>query len=141
MSLGYVRGNTWVVDEHFEAWRESDTYQTMVQVAARQGFHWTIEYSYSARRYTCDINTIRQTGPSQYQIILQANAFDAHPMLALVKAIVRYGEVEPYPEALLMSVLLIELECHVLRQKLLPMRRLESELEKLADAITIGMLK
>ena len=136
MSLGYVRGNTWVVDEHFEAWSESDTYQTIVQVAARQGFHWTIEYSYSSRRYTCDINTIRQTGPSQYQIILQANAFDAHPMLALVKAIRRYNILTP-----LITVLLIELECHVLRQKLLPMRRLESELEKLADAITIGMLK
>ena len=131
MSLGYVRGNMWVVDERYRKWADAEPYKLLVMAAAREGVTWKLEYSYSARRYTAEIQTIERVGATPC-IVPHNNAFDDHPMTALIRALRHYGEGR---SNMLIWVLCVEIEILVLREKLLPLAKCADEIERLADTL------
>lgn len=135
MSLGYMRGNTWVIDTRYQAYAESELYRKLVSAAAKAGFGWKCEYSYSAKQYTAEIETLHRHAPGRYSIVSHENAFDPHPMTALTSVIRKHGTSD-----LLVAALCLELDVSVIREKLLPIRALETALEDLEDMMLMARL-
>lgn len=135
MSLGYQRGHTWVVDDRYQAWTDHQTYKALLPACRHAGFAFDCRYSYTGKRYTAEIETHEKIGERWYRT-LHNNAYDEHPMIAIVNAIRAHGAMTP-----MLTVLCVELECFVLREKLLPLARLGDAMQNLADTIIVGLLK
>jgi hypothetical protein len=114
MSLGYQRGNSWVVDDVYARYSDWDAYHALIRACREAGFTFSCKYSHTARRYEAEIITIAKIGGSWYETA-HGNAFHENPMIAIVYAIRRHH----HNTALTIAVCL-ELEVLVLREKLLP---------------------
>lgn len=134
MSLGYQRGNTWVPDEAYRAWTEDETYKALLPACRHAGISFICEFSYTARRYTAEIETMSEIGERWY-ITKHNNAYSPHPMEALTSAIRGYDH-----GSILLDVLCVEMDCKVIKQKLLPLRRLEDAMQALTDTIIVGLI-
>lgn len=136
MSLGYQKGNTWVVDKVFEQYAQWDTYLLLIEECRKAGFMFDCSYSYASRKYCTSIRTYDRLPSGRYLFVDHCNAYHANPMQSVVLAIRRHGQMTP-----LLSILCIELECRLLPEKLLPFKRLADAMESLAETIVLGLRK
>lgn len=133
MSLGYVKGQYWVADTRYDAYTHWETYKKTIEACRMAGFMFECRYSYTSRKYEAETYALVKF-PSGYHKVLGPNAFHENPMQALVYAIRKRDHGSP-----LLTVLCVELECFLLREKLLPFRRLEDALEGLGDQIVLAL--
>jgi len=136
MSLGYRKGNAWVVDKVFEHYASWDTYMFLLPACRAAGYMFSCEFSYSSRLYCTSIHTWDQTPSGTRILVERANAYDANPIFSIVKALKTHNEMTP-----LIRVLCIELECRLIAEKLLPLRALEDAIEGLTKTLSKGTLR
>lgn len=132
MSLGYVKGKSWVTDDYYRSFTEWESYKSLVRACREAGFTFNCEYSYTTRRYMAEVITLDKIGDSYYTV-KHGNAYDEHPMLAITAALRTY---HPFP--LSVWLVCVELDARVIAQKLLPIAKLEQHVESLLAFVRTG---
>lgn len=133
MSLGYVKGKYWVPDERFAVYTQRDSHKNLLKACRLAGFGFECSYSYTARRYTCEVFTIERFSKSaQCYIIKHNNAYDPHPMAAISAALRAYSGCTP-----LVAVACMEIEAELLAEALAEARKREAVLAKLENALDL----
>jgi len=131
MSLGYIKGKYWVVDEWYAGYTQLAGYKSLMRATTLAGFGTNVEYSYTSRLYMAEITTIeRFQGSNRLYTIKHNNAYHANPLEALVAAVRASGRLTP-----LVSVCCLELECVLLRESLSVARKLEVRLDATLQAL------
>lgn len=133
MSLGYVKGKYWVTDARYDSCTTRDSYKALMRATVKAGIAFDCSYSYIARIYTAEIMTReRFQASANVYVIKHNNAYAAHPMAAVAKAIREYPGCTP-----LLRAISLELECEVLKEALAEARKRDAILYKLDKTLTL----
>lgn len=138
MSIGYVKGKYWVVDDRYAIYSSRDSYKNLLKACRLAGFGFECTYSYVAQRYTAEVTTIERFEKSaQLYIIKHNNAYDPNPMAAVSKALREYHATTPLVRLACMEIeaelLLDAYRAHVAQEK--ARRKLEDKLEHALDLL------
>jgi hypothetical protein len=130
MSLGYQKGNTWVVDKRFDHYARWEPYTMLIDACREAGFMFSCAFNYTSRRYCTSIHTCDRQPSGRYLVVEHCNAYDDNPIQSVLYALERHGEFN-----VKMRVACLHLEVLMLREKLLPLERLGKACDELTNAI------
>lgn len=129
MSLGYVKGKYWVPDDRYAAYAQWPSYKALMIALRTTGITFECTYSYTARRYTAEIQTLEQfNGSAQWYIIKHNNAYDENPLAAISKAIRHYDGA-----TIRLKVICLEIEAQLMLEAYRKAVALEERLDQALD--------
>lgn len=128
MSLGYVKGKYWVPDLRFAIYAEWDSFQALLDALRPIGLMFHTTYSYTARRYCCELATLEQFPSGQWHEIKGFDAYDENPMAAICTALRRDERI-----TLQVRAVILEIEARLLRDRFRRQQACEDRLEGAID--------
>lgn len=136
MSLGYVKGKFWVPDTRFDIYSQLPCYTALLKALRAAGLSISVEFSYTAQRYTASIMTFERFEKSaQTYMITHGNAYDPHPMAAMTKVLM----ASPLRTPRVMACCL-EIECLLLSEVTSKAREREDRLEQVLDHLAESLV-